>query len=222
MTTRSPIYEQLQQLPLFQGMTHSQINSIVAYTRLGFMKFAAGKKVIAENEPCLHLWMLMHGNLKAVSRADDKSYSVEEPLPERLLIQPERIFGLSQYFTKDFLAMTNVELVRIEKNQLKKLLDEHEIARFNLLNIISTQCQRQSRRPWRPRPDNIRQRFIHFVEQRCLRPAGPKTIRIKMETLANEIGESRLNVSRLLNAMTDEGLLSFSRGIIDIKALERC
>ena len=222
MTPRLPIYEQLQQLPLFQGMSHSQINNIVAYTRLGFLKFAAEKTVVAENEPCNHLWMLMQGQLKAVSRAEANSYTVEEPLPDRQLLQPERIFGLSQHFTKSFLAVTDVELMRIEKSQLMKLLDDHEIVRLNLLNIVSTQSQRQSRMPWRTRPDKIRQRFKLFVEQRCLRPAGPTTLHIKMETLANEIGESRLNVSRMLNAMSDEGLLSFSRGIITINALERC
>jgi hypothetical protein len=54
-----------------------------------------------------------------------------------------------------------------------------------------------------------------------MRPAGEKTLNIKMETLATLIAESRLNVSRELNAMQQEGLISITRGIIRVPALEK-
>ena len=41
-----------------------------------------------------------------------------------------------------------------------------------------------------------------------------------MQTLANEIGQSRLNVSRKLNEWDGKGLISISRGRIDIPMLE--
>lgn len=56
---------------------------------------------------------------------------------------------------------------------------------------------------------------------RCLRPAGEKTVRIKMERLSDEINESRLNVSRELNAMKDEGIITLRRGEIQVYALEK-
>jgi hypothetical protein len=41
-----------------------------------------------------------------------------------------------------------------------------------------------------------------------------------METLAHEISESRLNVSRELNRMHIEGMINIARGQITIPALE--
>ena len=41
-----------------------------------------------------------------------------------------------------------------------------------------------------------------------------------METLAQDIHESRLNLSRELNSMNEEGLIRLSRGKIEIPALE--
>ena len=41
-----------------------------------------------------------------------------------------------------------------------------------------------------------------------------------MEDLAYELHQSRLNVSRMLNALKKEGMLSMSRGVIIIPQLE--
>ena len=41
-----------------------------------------------------------------------------------------------------------------------------------------------------------------------------------MEDLAHELHQSRLNVSRMLNGMQHEGLLSMSRGVLTIPQLE--
>ena len=42
-----------------------------------------------------------------------------------------------------------------------------------------------------------------------------------MERLAEELNDSRLNVSRVLNRLQAEGLLELHRGRIDIPQLER-
>jgi hypothetical protein len=42
-----------------------------------------------------------------------------------------------------------------------------------------------------------------------------------MNQLAQEVGDSRLDVSRVLNAMQTEGLLRLRRSIIEIPSLER-
>ena len=48
------------------------------------------------------------------------------------------------------------------------------------------------------------------------RPSGRKVMKVKMEDLAQILNETRLNVSRALNQMQDEGLLSLHRGGIEI------
>jgi predicted transcriptional regulator len=54
-----------------------------------------------------------------------------------------------------------------------------------------------------------------------MRPAGEKTLYIKMETLASLIAESRLNVSRELKKMHHDGLIQLTRGMIHVPALEQ-
>ena len=48
-----------------------------------------------------------------------------------------------------------------------------------------------------------------------------RSLYIKMEQLGREINESRLNISRELNAMNDEGIITLRRSEICFPALER-
>lgn len=69
-------------------------------------------------------------------------------------------------------------------------------------------------------PSDIRQQFVNFLRLRCLTQAGRKVLRITMEDLAQELHQSRLNISHMLNALQRDGLLTMSRGIITIPQLE--
>ena len=82
------------------------------------------------------------------------------------------------------------------------------------------QAQKGSHYPWRQQPTDIRDQFISFLRLRCMTQAGPKVLRIKMEDLGHELHQSRINVSRMLNAMEAESQLTISRGIITIPLLE--
>ena len=115
----------------------------------------------------------------------------------------------------------SIYILTSSKSEILRLSEQYEIFRLNLLNIISTQGQRISRLPWHPIPKTIHAKIIRFFQSHCLHPVGSKTLNIKMETLAREIGESRLNVSRELNRMHEEGLIQITRGIIRIPAMEK-
>ncbi len=213
--------DQLLELPLLQGMSRSDINEVIAHTKLGFHKVLQGKNVIAEGDPCTHLYLLIKGKLRAASFADDRSYAIYDYMSAPNILQPECIFGMTQRFTKTFNACTECHFIRLEKSEVMRLSTEHEIFRMNLLNIICTQSQRAGRMPWRVPAEGIRNKIIRFVEYRSIRPAGRKELVIRMEDLARMLNESRLNISRELRKMKKEGLIEQGRGRFIIYALEK-
>jgi CRP-like cAMP-binding protein len=215
------IVTQLLQFPLFQGMTVADMDNVVGRTAFGFHKFSPGKTVVEEGQPCSQLYMLLSGTMRVESRADDHSYRLTETMAAPMVIQLDVLFGFTQRYTRTCKAAAPCQFITISKAELLRLCEQHEIFRLNLLNMICTQSQRAARLPWRQQPATIRQKIVRFIEERALRPAGPKVLHAKMEVLAHELAESRLNISHELNAMQDEGLLHFSRGIIQIPALER-
>ena len=217
----SKVINRLLELPLFQGISTADLSEIAGHTRFGFTKLAAGKTIVSEGEQCDALHFVIDGTFTATVRADDGSYMLTEELEAPRVLQPERLFGMTQRYSKTFVALTECRLVSVSKAEMLRLSEEHMIFQLNLLNIISTQSQRITHQPWRVHPQGIRNKIIRFVETHSMRPAGENTLYIKMETLATLIAESRLNVSRELNAMQQEGLISITRGIIRVPALEK-
>lgn len=215
------LYDKLLQFSLFQGMSHADLLQIVARTRFDFVKLPAGKRVIKEGDNCDRLFFLINGRLKTETAADDHSYTIVEETHAPDIIQPECIFGISQRFRSTVHTLTDVNLITIGKKEVVNLTDTFLVFRLNMLNLFATHTQKLQHRPWTRTPQDLRKRIVRFFLDHCQRPAGPKTVNICMERLAAEMNDSRLDVSRALNAMQDEGLITLSRGRIVIPALER-
>lgn len=219
-TVEQHLYERLLRQPLFQGMSRSDMEQIISGTKIEFCIFKKNQTIAAENAPCVKLFFLLDGSVEARSYSDDHGYVFSEPSSCPYMLQPERMFGLSQHYTKTFIATSACEFLAIHKNEIARLSSQFMIFRINLLNIVSTQSQKLSRLAWHVAA-TPRQRITRFFLDRCSCPSGPKTVRIKIVRLAEEINDNRVTVSRELNAMQSEGLLTFSRGVIHIPALEK-
>lgn len=215
------MYDTIQRLPLFLGIGVEDISDILGHTRFDFRSCQAGHQIIAEGEECSGLIFIIGGQLRSSVCSDDHSYQVEEVIPSPSLLQPERLFGLTQRYTHTYTADEKCDLMVISKDEILRLSDTYPIFRTNLLNIITTQAQRLWHRPWRRQPSEIRQKLLRFFSDRCDKPAGTKIFIIKMQTLSTIIGESRLHVSQELHALESEGLIQLTRHRITIPAMEQ-
>lgn len=214
------IYERLLELPLFQGMSMTDLTTAVGQTPFGFHKYDAGATIVDEGDECSQLLFLLNGEMEVSALADDHGYELIEQMHAPDIVQPECFFGLTQRHTRTFRAQTPCSFLALGKHEVNQLADIY-IFRLNLLNILSTQSQKQQRRIWHPAANNLQKRIVNFIEAHCLRPAGTKILKIKMTRLADELNDSRLEISRALNHMQANGLLELRRGIISIPAMEK-
>lgn len=214
------LYDRLLMLPLFLGMSRSDLQQVAGQTRFDFRKFPGGTPIVREGEACKSLYFLLGGEIIVTTEADNHGFRVEEDLSAPEIFQPECIFGLSQRFTHTYAARKDCSIMCIDKQEVMKLSDQFEIFRINLLNLISTLSQKQTRRVWKVPPKTLEERITRFFESHCVRPAGEKMLYVKMSRIAEELNDSRLNVSRALNTMQDKQLLQLHRGRIHIPALE--
>ena len=199
------IYDQLLQFPLFQGMSRDDLEIVAGHIRFGFVKYPSGKPVVKSGDACLQLLFLINGSVKLQAYADDYSYSVEETVS-------------APY---DVTTITDVNFLTIDREEVVRLSEDFLVFRLNLLNLIATQTQKQKRLVWRKAPVSLKERVSRFFIQHCSYPAGHKVFNILMEKLAGELNDSRLNVSRALNQMQREGLITLHRGRVVIPQLER-
>ena len=159
--------------------------------------------------------------LKIETFSDDSRYSVIEQMSSPYILQQESIFGYYQRYTHNFYALTDANFLTLDKEEVVRLSEDFLVFRLNLMNHLATQSQKLIQMQWRRSPLSLRERIVRFFFQHTLYPAGPKTFHILMERLAEEVNDSRLNVSRALNRMQESGILELHRGRIEIPQLER-
>lgn len=215
------LYDQLQQFPLFLGLSRDDLSQIVGHTKFDFQKVTPRTHIIREDSPCNHLTLLLSGSVSVETRSDDGSYTLVEQLSAPVMLEPEVLFGYRQRHTHTFRALTPVSLLRLDRSEVVRLTETFFIFRINLLNLLATHTQKLLHQPWRRCPQSLEERIVRFMAQRCLHPAGPKTLYILMTRLAAEVGDSRLDVSRALNHLQREGLLTLHRGRIEVPQMER-
>ena len=215
------IYDRLLQFPLFQGMSRDDLEIVAGHTRFGFLKVTAGRQIIQVGDPCTHLYFLINGTLKIETFSDDRRYSVTEQMSSPYILQQESIFGYYQRYTHNFYALTDANFLTLDKEEVVRLSEDFLVFRLNLMNHLATQTQKLIQAQWRRNPLSLRERIVRFLFQHTLYPAGPKTFHILMERLAEEVSDSRLNVSRTLNRMQAAGIIELHRGRIEIPQLER-
>ena len=215
------LYDQLLQFPLFQGLSRAELSQLAGNTKFGFMKLPARKPVVAEGQPSQQLYFLVGGSIEMSTASDDGGYRVVEQLSAPYLIQPESLFGLHQRYTCSVRTLAECHFITLSKDEVLRLLSDFLIIRLNYLGLLATQSHRLAHRPWRRSPKSLEERIVRFFIDHSSYPAGSKTFHLLMQRLADEVGDSRLDVSRVLNSMQARQLLQLRRGRIDIPSLER-
>lgn len=215
------IYAKLLRLPFFQGIDRDELEAMASKIRFDFQKYDEGAWIARENDRCATLTLVMTGSVEAEAISADHSYSLRELIDAPCAIEPERIFGLRQHLARGYRATTPCNVLRLQTDDVLRLCAQSLVFELNVLNTISTSAQRAGSAFWRTPPTTIPRKIATFVAHRSLRPAGPKTLSIRLTDLGSAIGESRLNVSRSLHGLEAQGLVALARQTIIIHRLEQ-
>lgn len=215
------MYDNLLQLPLFQGLCKDDFTSIIEKVKFHFQTYKKGETIVKQGTPCNNLLFLLSGEIISQRTEKEKGYSIIEIHNEPYAIEPYSLFGMQTNYTASYRATENVKILSIDKSYIFSELNNYEIFRINYLNILSNRCQTIHQKLWDSRMSNLHEKFINFLLLRCQKPNGEKTLQITMEDLAKLINETRINVSKLLNDLQNKGLLQLKRKEIFIPELDK-
>ena len=108
------------------------------------------------------------------------------------------------------------ETVRLTVSQatIRFLVNQYVVFRLNIFNMLSTRVQRYVDDTWEAAPADIDSRVLLFLSRHTSEDNPETVFRITMCQLAQEIGSSRLEVSRALSRLQEQGRVRLQRGII--------
>lgn len=212
------MYDTLLQLPLFQGLCKNDFTNIIGKVKLHFRKYNADDIIVEQGAPCTQLIFLLNGEMISQATDDQYPYSLFETFGSPFVIEPYSLFGMQTNYTATYKARTDIN---IDKSFVLNELNNYEIFRLNYLNILSNRAQVAYEKLWNSHIGNTEEKILNFLLLRSMKPEGEKILKIKMEDLASLIDETRINVSKVLNDLQEQGLVQLSRKEISIPALEK-
>lgn len=214
------MFDTLLQLPLFQGLCLQDFTDILNKVKLHFIKYKVGETIIENGDLCEQLCFLLKGEISIITTSPKGSYTVIERVEAPYLIEPQNLFGMNRKYVSSYVAHTESHTVSINKQFLLSDLFKYEIFRLNYMNIVSNRAQNLYSLLWNEPVLQLRGKMIRFFLIHCEKPQGKKIFKIKMEELARNLGYTRLNTSKILNQLQNEGLIELHRKEIVIPNIE--
>lgn len=215
------MYDNLLQLPLFQGLCKDDFTSIIEKVKFHFQTYKKGETIVCQEDTCNQLIFLLNGEIISQRIEDEKGYAITEVHHAPYAIEPYSLFGMQTRYTASYRAHKPVNILSIDKSYIFSELNNYEIFRLNYLNILSNRCQTIHQKLWDFQMSSLPEKFINFLLLRCQKSDGEKILQITMEDLARNINETRINVSKLLNDLQNKGLLQLKRKEIFIPELDK-
>lgn len=218
---RSEVFERLQLLNLFQGLSKGEFSHITRKVQLNFRRTGSHEKIAVQGSPCDSLTCLLAGPYEVRTERPELGLSIVERMEQPMVIELEALFGMRTQYARSYVAAGEANRVlQIAKGDLRDVLLEFPTIRFNFLNEICLRLQRQIVATQRPTPPALAARFTRFVAAQCLRPAGEKQLFISMLRLSEELNANRLRVSGMLRELGNAGFIHVGRERLNIPSLD--
>jgi CRP-like cAMP-binding protein len=208
--TSSNFYLKVTTLPLLQGMSAENILIMQERKAIRIVSMEPEEgDIIQEGQHCCTLTMLMEGTLACITQGE--GWTLEEEIIAPAIIEEEALWSLSQTYHHNYRPLSEGKLLVIDRHHIMKTMLHNDVFRINLLTRMSTRLERNYLCTQTTPPVNIIQKIARFLQRIASTPTWPKCLNIKMTTLAEIVGETRLQVSKTLRQMENEGHISLAR-----------
>ncbi|MBK7711554.1 MAG: Crp/Fnr family transcriptional regulator [Bacteroidales bacterium] len=203
-------YQRLSGSPLFKGVPDKDIGEIISSVNYKIRKFKAGMLISQSGESVDSLMIVISGIVKG-EMVDDAGRVIKiEDIPAPGALATAFIFGNKNMFPVNVIAVSDGEIVSIEKPDFLKLLMRNDLVLVNFLNMISNRSQFLSEKIKFLNFKTIKGKLAHFILQKADNNNESVFLGMTQNDLADFFGVARPSVSRALGELEQDGLIEAS------------
>ena len=199
-------YSVLSNSPIFRSLSEEETEAILSEIPFRIRKFQEGSLISQSGETVSSLMIVIKGVLKG-EMVDFAGRVIKiEDIPAPGALAAAFIFGTRNSFPVNVTAVTDGELLVIEKGDFLKLLMKNGTILVNFLDMISNRSQFLSEKIKFLNFKTIRGKLAHYILQR----AGNNlsfTLDMTQNELADYFGVARPSVGRVLGELEEEGYI---------------
>ena len=203
-------YNQLSEAPLFKGVSTIDIEVILSAVPYRIRKFKTGALISQGGEPVNSLMIVTSGTVKG-EMVDDAGKVIKiEDIPAPGALATAFIFGNRNRFPVNVIAISDAEIMSIEKPDFLKLLMGNDIILINFLDMISNRSQFLSEKIKFLNFKTIKGKLAHYILQKAENNKSTIILDMTQNTLADFFGVARPSVSRALGELEQDGFIEAS------------
>ncbi len=200
-------YSLLVKAPLFSGYGEAEIEDIFSGIRYRFRRFRPGSMIAMNGEKVTALMLVLSGITKGeMVDFSGRIIKIEE-IPAPGALAAAFIFGKLNTFPVNVIALTDVELLIIEKHEFLKLLIRDEKILENFLEMISTRSQFLSEKIKFLSFKTIKGKLAQYFLQRSSKKNNSFDLDLTQNDLADYFGVARPSIARALGEMERDGII---------------
>ena len=214
-------YSLLSNAPLFKGMTPDDVEIILATVPFRVKKFQSGSMISQSGEPVNTLTVVISGVVKGEMTDYAGRVIKIEDIPAPGALASAFIFGNRNKFPVNVIAVSDGELLLIEKPDFLKLLMKYDLLLVNFLDMISNRSQFLSEKIKFLNFKTIKGKLANYILQKAGKDGMSVTLEMTQNDLAEFFGVARPSVARTLGDLEEEGYIDAKGKKINIIDKER-
>ncbi len=210
------MYENLMGLPLFNGVSYNRLSEIVGTTKLSFLKFLPGEKIISSGTPCSDLMFIIGGKVRLTITNPSERFFLHQTLEAPSVVYPDFLFGRNTLYPATVNAIDTVSTLRIAKNDFISIMKLDEVVLFNYLNYISTNAQKAVDGVLALTSGSLEERIAFWIISLSQRDAKDIVLSCRQKDLYTLFGVQRSSLIATLDSMKEQGLIDYSTNEIRV------
>lgn len=215
------MYQQLMQLPLFQGVGTEKITALVEKLPFHFLKLRNGEQIFAAGDPCTHIRFIVSGSVTIDMPWEHLRVSMSQTLASPHVLAADYLFGRETVYPYSAVAKGSCGILQLLKSDYIKMVNFDKVFLFNILNYLSTGSQRNVATLLSMHEGSVSERLAILVDQLTVNGATDIMLNYKQKDLCVLLGTQRTTLVATLDKLADQGIIDYDSNVMHILDLPR-
>ena len=216
------MYQQMMQLPLFQGVSTEKITALVEKLPFHFLKFRNGEQVFAAGDPCTHIKFIVSGQVRLETPFPKLRITMHQTVSNPHVLAAEYLFGRDTAYPYTAISDGACGILQLRKSDYIKMITSDKVFLFNILNYLSSGSQRSLQMPLTVKDGSVAERLAMIVDNLSISGATNIGFRYKQKDLCTLLGTQRTTLVSMLDRLSDQGIVDYDSNelkILDLQGL---
>ena len=212
------MYQQLMQLPLFQGVSADNITQLVEKLPFHFLKYRNGEQVLEAGDVCTHIKFIVSGKVRMEIPFNGLKVSLIQTLSTPNVLAPEYLFGRGTVYPYHAVADGSCGILQLRKSDYIKMINSDKVFLFNILNYLSSGSQRGVASVLSVKDGSVAEHLAMLVDMLTVSGATDITLRFKQKDLCTLLSTQRTTLVTSLDKLSEQGILEYDSN--ELRVLE--